>query len=55
VLFRSWTRWARSVGYYDEGYQPAQLWLSDWEQFQGDDLVSRAQGIIRNLDPMRQA
>jgi hypothetical protein len=52
---QGWTRWARSVGYYDEGYAAAQLWLVDWEQYQGDTLVRRAQGIIRNLDPMRQA
>ncbi len=50
-----WTRWARSCGYLDEDYHAAQLWLADWEQFQGDDLVGRAQTIIRNLDPMRQA
>jgi hypothetical protein len=52
---QSWTRWARSVGYYDEGYHAAQLWLSDWELYQGEVLVNRAQAIIRNLDPMRQA
>jgi len=51
----NWTRWARSSGYLDEDYQAAQLWLSDWEQYQGDTLVGRAQTIIRNLDPMRQA
>jgi hypothetical protein len=51
----AWTRWARSCGYLDEEYQAAQLWLADWEQFQGDALVGRAQSIIRNLDPMRQA
>src|SRR5262245_2081117 len=50
-----WARWARTVGYFDEEFQAAQLWLSDWEQCQGDDLVHRAQAIIRSLDPMRQA
>jgi hypothetical protein len=50
-----WARWARTVGYFDEGYESAQLWLADWEQYQGDALHERAQGIIRNLDPMRQA
>jgi hypothetical protein len=50
-----WTRWARSCGYLDEDYHAAQLWLSDWEQVQGDLLVGRAQTIIRNLDPLRQA
>jgi hypothetical protein len=50
-----WTRWARSCGYFDEGYDAAQLWLTDWEQVDGDTLVGRAQTIVRNLDPMRQA
>jgi hypothetical protein len=50
-----WARWARACGYFDEGYDAAQLWLADWEQYDGDALVSRAQVIIRNLDPMRQA
>jgi hypothetical protein len=50
-----WTRWARACGYFDEGYDAAQLWLSDWEQVDGDTLVTRAQTIVRNLDPMRQA
>jgi hypothetical protein len=51
----TWARWARTIGYFDEEYPAAQLWLEDWEQFQGDALVPRAQAIIRNLDPMRQA
>jgi hypothetical protein len=50
-----WASWARSCGYFDEGYAAAQLWLADWEQYDGDTLVGRAQTIIRNLDPMRQA
>jgi hypothetical protein len=50
-----WARWARSCGYFDEGYDAAQLWLADWEQVDGDTLVGRAQTIIRNLDPMKQA
>lgn len=51
----SWTAWARGVWRFDEEYPAAQLWLSDWEQFEGDVLIGRAQTIIRNLDPMRQA
>ncbi len=50
-----WTRWARSVWRFDDEYPAAQLWLEDWEQHQGDQLVLRAQQIIRALDPMRQA
>jgi len=29
--------------------------LSDWELVDADTLVGRAQTIVRNLDPMRQA
>src|SRR5262249_13939186 len=50
-----WTRWARSCGYLDDDYAAAQLWLAGWGQDQGDTMVTRAQTIIRNLDPMRQA
>jgi hypothetical protein len=52
---RAWERRARTVGYFDEGYQASQLWKADWEFYQGDQLHERAQGIIRQLDPMRQA
>jgi hypothetical protein len=50
-----WARWARGVWRFDEEYHAAQLWLDDWEQYEGDTLVGRAQGIVRGLDPMRQA
>ena len=39
---QSWERRARTVGYFDEGYQAAQLWKADWEQYQGDALHERA-------------
>jgi hypothetical protein len=52
--FRDWTRWARSIGYLDEEYTAAQLWLADWEHYQGDTLVERALVILRQVDPMRQ-
>jgi hypothetical protein len=50
-----WERRARVVGYFDEGYAASQLWKSDWDHYQGDALVGRAQGIIHTLDPMQQA
>jgi FtsH ternary system domain X6 len=52
---QSWERRARIVGYFDEGYQAAQLWKADWEQYNGDVLCERAQAIVRHLDPLRQA
>jgi hypothetical protein len=51
---QQWERNARSVGYFDEGYQAAQLWKADWERYDGDVLTERARGIIRQLDPMQQ-
>src|SRR5947209_422823 len=52
---QTWERRARTVGYFDEGYAASQLWKSDWDQYEGDTLHARAQAIIRQLDPMRQA
>jgi hypothetical protein len=52
---QSWERRARTVGYFDEGYQASQLWKADWEQYDGDVLHDRAAMIVRQLDPMRQA
>jgi hypothetical protein len=51
---RRWDRQARLTGYFDEGYQAAQLWKADWEEHQGDLLVERAHAVIRRLDPLRQ-
>ncbi len=51
---QQWARNARAVGYFDDGYQASQLWLADWERFEGDALTERAQVIVRQLDPMRQ-
>jgi hypothetical protein len=50
-----WTKWARGVWRFDDEFPAAQLWLDDWEYYEGDKLVGRAQTIVRNLDPMRQA
>jgi hypothetical protein len=52
--FQDWSRRARSVGYFDEGYAAAQLWKADWEQYQGDVLCERAVELIRQIDPMKQ-
>jgi hypothetical protein len=48
-----WTRTARGTGYLDENYAVAQLWLSDWEQYRGDDLLAIAQGLLRQLEPLK--
>ena len=51
---QSWERRARSVGYFDEGYQAAQLWKADWERYDGDQLTGRARAIIREVDPLHR-
>jgi hypothetical protein len=52
---RGWERAARAVGYFDEGYPGSQLWLADWERCDGDRVYARAQAVLREADPMRQA
>jgi hypothetical protein len=52
---QTWARQARAVGYFDEGYQAAQLWKADWEQHQGDLLCERAHAVLRQTDPLRQS
>jgi hypothetical protein len=47
-----WERWARGVGYLDEGYAASQLWKQDWERLHGDMLHARAQALQRQLDPL---
>jgi hypothetical protein len=49
---RQWERQARSVGYFDDGYERSQFWLADWERWQGDVLHGRAQTLVRQLDPI---
>jgi hypothetical protein len=51
---QGWNSWARSVGYWDEGYHAAQLWKADWDLLGGDALCERAHEIDRQTDPLRQ-
>jgi len=52
--FRRWQREARLDGAFDENFPRSQLWLADWEQYEGEALHRRAQELIRQLDPLRQ-
>ena len=47
-------REARRDGPMDEGYAASQLWLADWDRFDGETLYHRARGIAGQLDPLRQ-
>jgi hypothetical protein len=52
---QAWERQARGIGYFDDGYHASQLWKADWDRYEGDTLTGRAQAIVRQMDPMRQA
>lgn len=49
---RHWSLQARNVSYFDESYAASQLWKADWEQYQGDVLWTRAQRILREVEPL---
>jgi hypothetical protein len=51
--FRRWHGEARLQSVHDENFGQAQLWLADWEHYQGEVLHRRATEIIRQLDPLR--
>ena len=46
---RRWTQECQQVGYLDEGYASAQLWLADWERYDGDNVTLRAAAMVRAL------
>lgn len=47
-----WQEEARTVGYLDENYQAAQLWLSDWETLHGDSLARTSKSLLREVEPI---
>lgn len=49
-----WEQEARSIGYFDEGYQASQLWKTDWENLQGDELCRKAEALLRDVEPLQQ-
>ena len=48
-----WQARARSVGYFDEDYQPAQMWKAEWETINGDRVAARARAAVEMLEPLR--
>jgi hypothetical protein len=46
-----WQQQALSVGYFDDGYEASQLWKSDWERCDGEELCVRARTIVREIAP----
>jgi hypothetical protein len=55
LRLQGWAARARTVHYFDDGYQAAKLFLADWEHYEGQLLCERAHNIIRQMDPMRNA
>lgn len=54
TVFQRWTDEARQVSYLDrEEYAAAQLWLADWEHWNGDAVSRTAAELVRQLDPLR--
>ena len=49
---QEWEAQARTVGFFDEGYAASQLWKSDWEKYEGEELCRRAQHILREVEPL---
>lgn len=46
---RRWIEACAATGYFDEGYQAAQLWLADWERYDGDGVSRRALAMVKNM------
>jgi hypothetical protein len=47
---RQWQQAARNVGYFEETYAAAQMWKSEWERWDGEELVKRAEAVMRPLN-----
>jgi hypothetical protein len=50
-----WTRGYAGTQFFDENYAAAQLWLADWEQHRGDEIAAIAEGLLRQVEPLRMA
>jgi hypothetical protein len=48
----TWERRARRVGYLDEGYAAAQLFLADWSDAGADAAYVQADRLVRELEPV---
>ncbi len=50
---QQWERRARTVGFFDEGYPAAQMWLAEWEHHDGDTIHARAAMVLQQVQPLR--
>jgi hypothetical protein len=51
--FRQWEQRARTSGFMDEDYAACKFWLSEWERLDGQRSISRAEQIVKMLEPLR--
>jgi len=53
LTLQRWERQARTVGFFDDDYQAAQMYKSEWEAANGDLMSSRARTILDSVEPLR--
>lgn len=53
AVLEGWTRSARGVSYFDEGYAASQMWKEDWEAANGDLAGQTARRVLAEVEPLR--
>jgi hypothetical protein len=53
AMLENWTRSARRVGYFDEGYATSQMWKEDWEAVNGDTAAANARRVLTEIEPLQ--
>lgn len=52
-IFRHWEQQARRSGFMDEDYELAKFFLAEWERYQGNMIIPRAESLVRQIEPLR--
>lgn len=50
---RQWEQRARTRGFMDDDYAACKFWLAEWERYDGDRIVARAEKVLQMLEPLR--
>jgi hypothetical protein len=48
-----WSNRYAGTSYFDEDYQIAQSWLSDWELYRGEELTAVSWQLLYQIEPLR--
>ncbi len=51
-IFADWIDWARSTNFLDDDYDLARFWLTEWEHFQGDEILRKCRRILHEVEPV---